>query len=397
MKWRQDMNVIATKVKKICTRLRSELDHYYTKLYLVLAPIKSNKVVFNSFKGQQYNDNPKYIADEIIQRKLKWDLVWIVNDLDVEVPKEVRKVLINSNKMLREIASSRFFIDNTRASIRPPKRKKQIYIQTWHSNLAFKNVEKSVESKLPHSYVQAAKEDGKNCDAIISGCKLRSKDYIENFWLNESTEILEFGIPRNDPLFDDTSRKLYSSKVRSFFGIQNKKIVLYMPTFRDNSLEESYDIDYNRVLKAFKDKFHEDFVIIVKLHPIRYSSSKNIIYSEHCINGNVYPDTQELLVAADFLISDYSSVCFDFALLDRPVFLFVPDINEYRNIRGLNNIFEISPFIRSHSNDELESEILKFDLQKYLSLTSSFREIWDPFDDGNASKRTVDWMISKNN
>lgn len=371
------------------------IERKYTEVYVRTCPIKQNKVVFSRFSGLPYGDNPKYIAGEMISRNLGWDLVWLAKDPELPLPAGIRSVRIGTQKALREMASAKFIVDNIRNTKRPPKRK-QVYLQTWHGGLAFKAVEGDVPGLNP-DYVAAAKQDGKNCDGIISSCGIQTEEFRRCFWLHEMTEILEFGLPRNDKLFNNQVIDEAAEAVRVALGIApNKRMVLYMPTFRDDRSMDGYELDYQGVLAAFEERFGTEFVMVVRMHPNVQDHAGAIPYDERIINGTVYPDAQELYMAADFLITDYSSAAFDFALLKRPVFLCALDYDKFRKERGLVSVFEECPFPHAYTNHELKDCVAGFSQEAYDARCDAYMKVWRPFDRGDAARRIVDWMIAKN-
>lgn len=373
------------------------LEEKYTNVYVRYCRIKSKKVVFDNFGGKGYGDNPKYIAEEILQQNLKWDLVWLANDINDEFPKGIRVVQYGSLKARRELASAKVWIDNIRNSERPPKKQKQIYLQTWHGGFAIKKVEKAAEESLNKEYVTCAQKDGFETDGIISACEVQTKDYLENFWLNGKTEVLKIGQPRNDVMFIK-DKEVMSYKVKNRFGILNEtKIILYTPTFRDDFEVECYNIEPQKIINAFERKIGGLFVMFVRLHPNAQGQAKYLVYNDKVINATTYPDIQELYLAADYLITDYSSAAFDFSLLRRPVFLYVPDYEKYENLRGLNLRLEETPFILARTNEELVDKISDFSMEDYWKNFERFKEkFWKPYDNGTASKQAVQWIQKTN-
>ena len=379
-------------IKNILQDPSAELTWIYSKY----CRVKKNRIVFSSYAGQGYVGNPKYICDEILKQGLNWELVWLCKDPDAEVPRGIRVVEYGTNSARRMLASAHAVIDNVRSSARPPKKKEQIYIQTWHGGIGFKNCEQAVEDKLGEEYVRLAKEDGQNCDAIVSNCSLLSDLYRKYFWLNPDTEILEYGLPRNDPLFDEALvREKYESVRRTYGLAQDQKIILYMPTFRADHSMDAYAIDYEGIISAFEQRFGEKFAIVVRLHPNVQKQADMIPYSEKIVNGTKYADVQELYMAADYLITDYSSAAFDFALLNRPVFLCMLDFEAYAADRGVNHVFAMCPFPHIYSNREFISAIENFSEEDYQTAMKEFRKVWQPFDDGHAAERTVNWLKEK--
>lgn len=344
-------------------------------------PIRNNKIFLYSYYGSQYGCSPKYISEYLVKNYPdKYDLVWAFND--IESKKEIRgirKVKIMSLRYFYELCTSKVVITNFRSTKMFKKRKNQYYIQTWHSSLRLKQIEKDTEDTLPPHYVQMAKEDSKKLDLLLSGCKFSTDIFKRAFWYDG--EILEHGTPRNDILFKNQND--LKNRIKDKLNVnRDKKIILYAPTFRKNNDLEIYNIDYSKIINKLKEKFGGEWIFLVKLHPHLISKSNQLVYRENVLDVTKYDDIQELLSITDVLISDYSSLMFDFALTKRPCFLYVPDLDEYiRNDRKLYfNINEL-PFISVKSNDELASEITNFDtikykedLEKFLNNTGSFEE-----------------------
>lgn len=386
------------KLLKIYYRLLdvgSFFEKLYTGIYVRVCRVKPDKAVFSNFFGRPYGDNPKYIADELLSRNLGWDLVWLAKDPKLSMPEGVRAVRYGTQKALREMATAKFIVDNVRSSARPPKKRGQVYLQTWHGGLGFKAVEGAVPN-LDRDYVKAAKLDGKNCDGIVSECGLQTEEFRSYFWLGEKTELLETGLPRNDKLFDPEAVSRTASDVRKALQVEaQKKIILYMPTFRDDRSVDGYRLEYQQVLDAFEKRFGGEFVMLVRLHPNVQDQDEFIPYSERIVSATGWPNAQELYMAADYLITDYSSSAFDFALLERPAFLCALDHEKYCMERGLTDIFKLCPFPKAYTNAELVRCIEDFSQAAYEARFADFLKVWQPFDRGDAAKRIADWMIEK--
>lgn len=370
--------------------------HTYTKLYIATCRTEPQKVVLSSYWGKGYGDNPKYITEEILKQGLDWDIVWMTNGTNMNYPQGVRTVLYGSNDALRELASAKMWVDNVRNSLQPPKKKNQVYLQTWHGGVSFKCVEKAAEKTIHPNYVKAAKRDGQISDGIVCACRIQKEDFQENFWLNPNTEILECGLPRNDIFFDQEWVEQKYREIRRHFGIdQDTKIVLYAPTFRDDYSMDAYRLDFVGILEAMERRFRQKMVLVVRLHPNVQDQADFIEYDDRILNGTTWPDAQELYMAADYMISDYSSSFLDYALLNRPVFLCLPDYEKYRAERGLNEVFEQCPFPRAYSSEQLLEVIGTFSEEKYWADMAAFREKWQPYDDGHAAQTIVAWMKQK--
>lgn len=382
--------------KEVYRRLRNFIIKSIRNIFLI-CPIKEDKIIFDNFSGRGYGDNPKYISEEIIRQKLLWDIVWLTYDVNKEFPEGVRPVKYGSIAAMYELATAKIWVDNVRATLKPKKRKGQVYLQTWHSSGGVKKLEAENKDILEKQYVKNAKLDGSICDAILSSSWSQYEKMKNHFWLSEGTEILKYGSPRNDILFDCEHQILIKKAIRKQYNISMLDgVVLYMPTFRDNGSNEGYKVDFERMLEAFESKFRKKFVVLVRLHPNVLKQSSLIEYSERVINATYYPDAQELYAAADFLISDYSSAPFDFSLLRKPVFLCTLDRKDY--VRGLSPVFERLPFSVSDTNEQLISTIYSFNEQQYWSDFEKFMKTeWISYDEGNAAFKTVNWIKNKMN
>ncbi|WP_047983980.1 CDP-glycerol glycerophosphotransferase family protein [Ornithinibacillus californiensis] len=342
-------------------------------------PIKRNKIFLMSYYGSQFGCNPKYITEYILGHEdgEGFDVVWAFNNPETYSHLGVRTVRTMSLRYFYEMCTSKVIITNYRTTTHFKKRKNQYYIQTWHSSLRLKQIEKDAEAVLPNHYIEMAKKDSAKCDLLISGSRYSTEIFRRSFWYKG--EIFEKGTPRNDLLFqrDERKRKEIMQRLRLH---PNLKVVLYAPTFRkDNSLDV-YDVDYKRLRNSLQEKFSGDWVVLVRLHPHLQNISRELTDGENVMNVTTYDDIQELLVCTDILISDYSSLIFDFAITGRPCFLYIPDVDSYiKQDRELYFDLEELPFITAYSNDDLEKRINSFqqiayrnDLQKFLHKVGTF-------------------------
>lgn len=349
-------------------------------------PIKNNKIFLYSYYGSQYGCSPKYISEYIIKNyPNKYDVVWAFNDVNSKKHIEgIRKVKIMSLKYFYELCTAKVVITNFRTTEIFKKRKEQYYIQTWHSSLRLKQIEKDTEDTLPSHYVEMAKRDSEKLDLLISGCKFSTDIFKRAFWYDG--EIFEYGTPRNDILFEKTDD--LRNKVKDKLKIDsNKKVVLYAPTFRKDNDLSVYDIDYSRVIKKLSEKFGGEWVFLVKLHPHLISKSEELVYGDNVLDVTSYDDIQELLGISDVLVSDYSSLMFDFALTERPCFLYIPDVDEYtKSDRKLYFDMKELPFISVKNNNEFVREIDNFNEVKYKdNLVKFFSKIGN-FENGQCCK-----------
>lgn len=349
---------------------------------LWLLPVRQNKVVFSSFRGRQYSDNPKAVSEKLGLNE-KVEIVWILNDPSF-APEGIHCVKEKSFGEIYQLATSKVWIDNCRKRRWIPKRNNQFYIQLWHGNIAGKKVEGDTD--LSPEYIKGAKYDSHIADLFVSGSKWATKNYRDAFWY--SGEIAEYGNPRSDIFYRDSS--LIVEKVRAFYHIRNNvRIAIYAPTFRNSKDISVYNLNYGGLLESLENKWGGDWVVLVRLHPNLTNLQDRIDYSDKVLNGLLYQDINDLIVSSDLLITDYSSCMFDAMEAQKMVFLYAPDAKEYEAERG--HYFSLSelPFDVSVSNAELCDAIKNFDIESYKHNVKMFIEQCGIVNDGSASDRVT--------
>lgn len=364
-------------------------------LYFVMRvfPVKRNKIVCCNMKGKRYGDNPKYIVDEIIRQKLDYEIVWLMKDeYDADLPKGVRRGKYNILSCAYELATAKFWIDSNTKQLGTLKRKNQYYIQTWHGSYGLKKMYGAIPDKITFFDRCIVQYNSKIMDLILSNSKFSTKIYREAFWYDG--KMLECGSPKNDIFFEDSMR--YVEKVKDFFGLKDEKLVLYAPTYRDDYRTEDMYMDFERLRINLRQRFGGEWVVLIRLHPNNMAdAAKFITYTERVINATGYNVMQELLVASDLLISDYSSCMFDFVTKKAPCFMFATDVQRYRDERDFYFNLRELPFPLAENEEELERNILEFDERKYIKdLEQLFTKV-GLCDDGNASKRVAEWILER--
>ena len=210
------------------------MNDFFNKLlisFFSFFPLKKRKILLFSYYGAQYGCNPKYISQYITEHAKEYDVVWAFsNPQNYNIP-GIRKVSYYSLRFFYELCTAKFVITNYRMPLLFQKRKGQIYIQTWHSSLRLKTIEKDALNSLPKGYVEMALKDSKEIDCLLSGCKFSTTIFKSAFWYDGM--ILECGTPRNDMFFSDT-KDLKDLVCRAYSIPKNHKTVLYAPTFRQS-------------------------------------------------------------------------------------------------------------------------------------------------------------------
>lgn len=360
-------------------------------------PVKKNRIVFDNFGGRGYGDNPKYVADKLISMDRDYELFWLVDNLSsYSFPNKIKPIKIDSIKGLYIRATSKLWVDNVR-HLHPVKKKDtQIYLQVWHGPFGIKKVEADAEEQLGVEYVTQAKYDGQILDAIVSDSKIQDNQFKRAFWLGGQAEILKTGLPRNDFIAQRANDIEEYQKIRDQLNF-NPDIfyVLYAPTFRDDNSTDGYQIDFNAIIKEFSNKLNKKVKMVIRLHPNVAFQCDFIEYDSDLINGTIYPDMQELLLACDALITDYSSTVFDFTILRKPSFICALDVEQYDKIRGLMPEFYSLPFPVATTNEQMIMNIKTFDINDYFYKLDEYFKKFPIYDDGHATDKVVSWIINK--
>lgn len=202
---------------------------------------------------------------------------------------------------------------------------------------------------------------------------------------------MEEGLPRQDIFWSGWNVK---DKVYQYYGIDKEYgLVLYAPTFRKNFSTEYYDLDILNVTKALENRFQKKFVCGVSKHPDIRNVSYSFQKEQNYIPVDRYDDFEELLMAADVLITDYSGCMYDFSFTKRPVFLYQRDIEEYRSDRDFYIPVEELPYIQAFTNEQLIDSIQAFDQVKYQKELDHFMDKMGNYDTGVASERVASRII----
>lgn len=363
--------ILPSDLWNVMRRIHSELITLPFYVFRVF-PIHKNKVVMVSFFGKGFCDNPKYIAEELLKQNEKYDLVWLVNDLnDKSFPEGIRLVKNNSLRATYEQVTAKVWIDNCRKPFWLRKRKNQFYIQTWHGDLPLKKIEKDVEDQLSKGdYVKNAKTDSKMADLMVAGTQWTADLYRKSFWYDG--DIAVWGSPKSERLLEDSSD--ICKKVKDALDIPNDThLAMFAPTFRNTNLNYEYFFDYEKIMEALEKRFSGKWTIIKRYHP--NVSEIERAENDSAIDATHYPDMQELLIAAEVLITDYSSTMFETIYNPRKVcFLYADDLSEYD--RGFYFDVKTLPFSFSQNMDELEKNILGFDREEYLKKTMGQKKLF---------------------
>lgn len=375
--------------------------------------IDDRKVVFETFMGRQYGCNPKWIYEYMISRPEfdDYKFVWVARDeAKLEEMKQLERteaVMLRSGAYYRACASAKYIITNSNLDNGIIKKDGQIFLQTWHGT-PLKKLRCDIVAEKGNAMNSLKEIYSKNdmdivrFDYFISPSAYCTEKFTSAFNLKKLGKediIIETGYPRNDLLFNYDEKDVRAVR-ESLCLHEGKKVILYAPTFRDNQHDGggyTYDthVDFDRLM----EKFGEEYVVLFRAHYFVASRFDFSRYEGFIYNVSDLDDITPLYLISDILITDYSSVMFDFANLERPMLFYMYDLEEYdKDIRGFYFPVEELPGPILGTEAELLDAIGNIDdvERKYASQYEAFNDKFNYLDDGNAARRVVNELKMEN-
>lgn len=381
-----------------CTKTVLEKQQEYIEK-CVLLPIEKRKIIFSSFAN--YADHEKYISEALAQAKQALDIVWLVNDLDADLPDNVRKVLkSNWKKVLYEVETAAIWISDVAVPEIWKKRPEQIYIQTKHwASITLKKFYLDADTfNSEPAKLTLWKRESEIIDYIVVGSEFDRESCKRGFQFDK--EFIMAGSPRSDGLFHEEENK---RKVYAHYGLKDDtQILMYAPTYRfskekGKSVHQSREIqfDYEAVKNALVKRFGGEWMIALRLHPSVATAVKEMSLPDFVFDVSGYEDSEELVSAFAITISDFSSLMFEPAFVKKPVFLYATDLEDY-----LENEYELLldyrelPFDIAENTEQLCNNILNFDETGYVQNLKEFFGQYGVREDGHASERVADFIMN---
>jgi CDP-glycerol glycerophosphotransferase len=353
-------------------------------------------VVFISWKGKQCGDNPGAIAEELRRRGDTREHIWVVNDWAVPAPDGATSVLAGTEDYYEALARCKYVISNDDMQAWYQKRDGQVYVQTWHGT-PLKRIGFDVSQPQFISgtrYLDHLTQEVAKWDLMLSPNPFSTPIMRRAF--RYDGEICESGYPRNDVLCSGQTEQIAAS-VRARLGIPaGKKVIMYAPTWRDNQYYASgrYRFDFRLDLQQAWERLGEDYVILLRGHHHMADDVPVGIRPGFVLNVTAYPGISELFLASDALVTDYSSVMFDFAPTGKPMLFFTYDLEQYRdNLRGFYFDFEKeAPGPLLTTSAEVVEAVADLDAvaAHYADAYQAFTAKYCPLDDGKAAARACD-------
>lgn len=379
------------------------LNKYYNKNTII-----NKMIIFEAYMGRQYSCSPKALYEEMLNNETYKDYikVWAFKD-----PQNHKDLLNNENTSIvkykseeyyKAYSQAKYWVSNSRIPNEIKKDDKQIYIQCWHGTplkkLGF-DIENYVGTKTStKDLYRNYRIDAERYNYIISPSSFFTEKITSAFNLKsigKENIFVEKGYPRNDYLYTFTDEEC--KQIKSKLNIPtDKKVILYAPTWRENQHKPGVGYTYNLGLNfdLLKKQLEKDYVILFRAHYFISNLFDFEKYEGFIIDASKYDDINHLYTVSDMLITDYSSVFFDYANLKRPILFYMYDFEEYKNkMRDFYlSVDELpGPIVKDENYliDEIKriSNYFTYD-EKYMEFNKKF----NPYNK-SCSKNIVNYII----
>lgn len=363
---------------------------------LRIFPIQDNRILFLSLEGgssYEYSCNPKYFCEYLCRERAgQYEMVWLFQKPEnyrFLNERGIRTAAYFSLRGLYYALTSRTVISNGGYLTWFPFRRKQLCINTWHGSGAYKKLENDAAG-ANRATGKRMEHAAKHTAAFLSGCSQFSRHVIRGAFLYDG-EILPIGMPRNDIFFSERKEELYKT-VRKTLGLPDTcRILFYAPTFRSRK-DSCETLDAKTALSELNRLTGEDWRLLYRMHIQADSASPLCGLTDHCVDVSGYPDTQELLCAADWLITDYSSIVWDFSLTDRPLLLYTPDLDDYCAQRGFYVDIHEWGFPLCRTMEELKRTIHEMTEGAYIEGPEYHRKLLGSYERGRSCAALLDYI-----
>ena len=404
---------VAGSILKICrhrkkkNRIRGFVKDLVVALYnimYILLPVRKRVVVLSSALGRSYAGNPKAIYEEMVKQGLdkEYNCVWFYDSSPHNIPGKHKQVKFQGLKYLYYMAIAGFCIFDARQPKFLRKSNRTVYLQTWHGTplkklgIDLDKVFMSGETDI-EEYREEFRRNAGIWDMLISQNGFSSETFRRAF--DYKGEMLETGYPRNDGLFTYNTQESVNN-IKTKLGLPaDKKIMLYAPTWRDDDSNGlgRYNFSCGLDIDLMKQNFGKEYVLAIKYH---YLVDDNIDWSIYGGFVHIFDqseDITDIYLASDILITDYSSVMFDYSILKRPMYFYCYDLLKYKNtLRGFYFDFEkTAPGPISLTTEQLVEDINRGITEENERKYDAFVAKYNPWDDGHASENVVRHLFEK--
>lgn len=367
------------------------------------SPYENTTIIFESFGGRQVSDSPYAIYKVFKTLYPGINMIWSIDRSQKKFCKDnqIAYVVRRTNKWVRVLEKSQFWISNARFPTWVKKPNYVTYIQTWHGTplkklgLDIENV--SMPGTTTVKYHKNFVREANRWDALVSPNDYSTQIFRSAFGF--TNQILKIGYPRNDELINTRPEDI--DAIKEQLGIPlDKKVVMYAPTYRDNQFAEKgkYTFELPFDLDDFRKSFGDDTVLILRMHYLISNALDISDYSDFVYDYSNYPNISDLYLVSDLLITDYSSVFFDYAYLKRPILFYPYDYHLYKEeLRGFYLNYEKDlPGKIAKNSKQLLAEINHALAHPDMSANEKFMSFYNRFcaiNDGLSSLKVVNYVM----
>lgn len=373
-------------------------------LFGKLLPKNKNIIMFESFLGKQFSDNPRAIYEYLQKHYPDYKMYWSIERKSI--PKyeniDIQYVQRFSIKWMFLMNRAKYWVTNSRLPLWIPKPDKTIYLQTWHGTPLKKLAADMDEVHMPGTNTEKYKKnfimEANKWNYLVSPNNYSTKIFKRAFQFNKT--IIESGYPRNDYLINNNTEGEIRRIKKAANLPTDKKVILYAPTWRDNQYYTigRYKFDLQMDLNRMQEELADNYIIVLRLHYLVAEQLALKGHEDFVYDLSTYEDIRELYLISEMLITDYSSVFFDYAILKRPMIFYVYDIEEYRDkLRGFYfDLEKEAPGPLVKTTEELIAEIKKLDNGYILGEDiANFNKKFCYLEDGQASQRVVEEIFNR--
>ncbi len=382
------------KLKRILKNKKAFAKFLYEHTF-IKKPLLDNCILFESFFGKNYSDSPKYIYEYLAKNYSdQYKFVWVIDKKNTQIPYRHKKIRRFGIQYAYYLARSKYFVFNGRQPEWVKKREGNIFLQTWHGTPLKKLVFDldDINSASP-KYKQQVYRQQKVWDYLIAPNAFSSETFRRCFMFENT--MLETGYPRND-ILHAPNRDEIAAKIKKKLDLpSDKKVILYAPTWRDDEYYAigQYKFELHMNLNMMREQLGQDYIVLLRTH---YFIADSLDVSEllgFAYNMSRYDDISELYLISDILITDYSSVFFDYANLRRPMLFFTYDLEKYRDVlRGF--YFDIEKEVPGpllFTTEEIVEAVRNIDRisRDYSQRYEEFYHRFCEWEDGHAAEKVV--------
>ena len=373
---------------------REMYNHVYKK-----QPLMENTVLFECFFGGFYSDSPKYIFEQLIKAYPgEYNCVWVYKDKRMKIPFACKQVKRFSLAYYRYLARAKYFVFNNRQPAWMEHRDGMVFLETWHGTplkrLTFDQEE--VLSASPN-HKALMYRSSRNWDYLVSPNEFSTEVFKSCFMFDNM--MLNTGYPRND-ILHKPDKEVLAKQIRAKLGIpEGKKTILYAPTWRDDEFygHGQYKFTLKLDLQEMKKHLSNEYVVLLRTHYYIADAIDTTGVEDFVVNVCRYNDIAELYLISDILITDYSSVFFDYAGLKRPMLFYTYDLEKYRDdLRGfyIDMETEVPGPLLLTTDDVIDAiENISEVNAKYKERYKQFYKRFCGWEDGHASEKIVDFVF----